>query len=160
MPFLLVRSSEAIFLYFSMVALCFNEWMEIFTFGFPFCSFDLKLWNVSSSSSTGSIQWQTLNQIDRDCLKVLRWFYVRFRNLPLSATISGTVENIVNCHDRPSRLPSTLWSCSSDAWPRHLRVRHRLTCIACITRNYDTCRSRPVTPSVTIWQQFRVAPAM
>ena len=39
MPFLLVRSSGAIFLYFSMVAHCFNEWMEIFTFGFSLLQF-------------------------------------------------------------------------------------------------------------------------
>ena len=31
--------------YFSMTALCFNEWMKMLTFGFPFCNFDLKMWN-------------------------------------------------------------------------------------------------------------------
>ena len=30
-----------------MIALCFNEWMKMLTFGFPFCNFDLKMWNFA-----------------------------------------------------------------------------------------------------------------
>ena len=33
--------------YFSLTALCFNEWMKMLTFGFPFCKFDLKMWNFA-----------------------------------------------------------------------------------------------------------------
>ena len=39
--------SEAAMQYFSMTALCFNEWMKMLTFGFPFCNFDLKMWNFA-----------------------------------------------------------------------------------------------------------------
>ena len=31
----------------SLITLCFHEWMKMLTFGFLFCSFDLKMWNVA-----------------------------------------------------------------------------------------------------------------
>ena len=39
--------SEAAVQYFSPIALCFNEWMKMLTFGFHFCNFDLKMWNFT-----------------------------------------------------------------------------------------------------------------
>ena len=39
--------SEAAMQYFSITALCFNEWMKMLTFGFPFYNFDLKIWNFA-----------------------------------------------------------------------------------------------------------------
>ena len=38
--------SEAAMQYFSITALSFHEWMKMLTFGFPFCNFDLKMWNL------------------------------------------------------------------------------------------------------------------
>ena len=60
MPFLLVWSSNAI--YFSMTPLWFNEWMTMLTFGFPFCNFDLKIWNFAIKIGQTFCQFVHLGQ--------------------------------------------------------------------------------------------------
>ena len=51
----------------SLVALCFHGWMKMLTFGFLFCSFDLKLWNVAIKIIRPKISictfWSTPNRV-------------------------------------------------------------------------------------------------